>query len=282
MKSRQQNKALIIFAILIIGVITLYLYLKIKKEKFYNDFDQARLECQQEIDASMIYAPKTGNHVENMDISVSFDDNNLSSSWFHTNLDRVTVDMDDSFDTLSMTERCNICYQIMNEIEPRLEKCFNNGRYYRLFKENSGSDSMRYRNIHLSVYHKTEYTFRTSSYEYTFPGYRSMTVSVRGTRVGEHYVFDYQDGVVTECTPRFGSTSNSSESTKTPAKQPKSSPTAKPSASMKKTDPYDVYSYDSAEDFADYKYDEFIDYDDYYEDEDEAYDAAVDYWYDHH
>lgn len=54
------------------------------------------------------------------------------------------------------------------------------------------------------------------------------------------------------------------------------------SATRKKYDPYDVYSYKSAQDFADDKYEEFYDYEDDYEDEDEAYDAAEDYWREHH
>ncbi len=54
------------------------------------------------------------------------------------------------------------------------------------------------------------------------------------------------------------------------------------SSSKKKYDPYDVYNYKSAQDFADDKYEEFYDYEDYYDDEDEAYDAAEDYWREHH
>ncbi len=55
------------------------------------------------------------------------------------------------------------------------------------------------------------------------------------------------------------------------------------SSSSKKTyDAYDVYDYDSAQDFADDRYEEFFDYEDYYEDEDEAYDAAEDYWREMH
>lgn len=53
-------------------------------------------------------------------------------------------------------------------------------------------------------------------------------------------------------------------------------------SSKKKSDTYDVYSYKSAQDFADDKYEEFYDYEDDYEDEDEAYDAAEDYWREHH
>ena len=54
------------------------------------------------------------------------------------------------------------------------------------------------------------------------------------------------------------------------------------STSSRKYDPYNVYSYSSAQDFADDKYEEFYDYEDDYEDEDEAYDAAEDYWRAHH
>ena len=53
-------------------------------------------------------------------------------------------------------------------------------------------------------------------------------------------------------------------------------------ANKKKNDPYDVYDYKSAQDFADDKYEEFYDYEDDYDDEDEAYDAAEDYWREHH
>lgn len=61
----------------------------------------------------------------------------------------------------------------------------------------------------------------------------------------------------------------------------KKSSTSK-SYTQKKYDPYNVYSYKSAQDFADDKYEEFYDYEDDYEDEDEAYDAAEDYWREHH
>ncbi len=54
------------------------------------------------------------------------------------------------------------------------------------------------------------------------------------------------------------------------------------STTRKKYDSYDVYSYKSAQEFADDKYEEFYDYEDDYEDEDEAYDAAEDYWREHH
>ena len=53
-------------------------------------------------------------------------------------------------------------------------------------------------------------------------------------------------------------------------------------AKKKKNDPYNVYDYKSAQDFADDKYEEFYDYEDDYEDEDEAYDAAEDYWRDYY
>ena len=60
------------------------------------------------------------------------------------------------------------------------------------------------------------------------------------------------------------------------------SKTGTAASSGKKKDPYDVYSYDSAQAFADDKYEEFFDNEDDYEDEDEAYDAAEDYWREHH
>ena len=74
---------------------------------------------------------------------------------------------------------------------------------------------------------------------------------------------------------------STNSSTKQTGSSGKKYTTSKKNTSKKK-DTYDVYSYKSAQDFADDKYEEFYDYEDDYEDEDEAYDAAVDYWNDHH
>lgn len=67
-----------------------------------------------------------------------------------------------------------------------------------------------------------------------------------------------------------------------PPRRSSTSSSRSSSSSSKKYDQYDVYSYTSAQDFADDKYEEFYDYEDDYEDEDEAYDAAEDYWRAHH
>ncbi len=69
---------------------------------------------------------------------------------------------------------------------------------------------------------------------------------------------------------------------KTSGSSGKSSSSGKGTKDKKKYDPYDVYDYSSARDFAEDKYEEFYDYEDDYEDEDEAYDAAEDYWREHH
>ncbi len=82
-------------------------------------------------------------------------------------------------------------------------------------------------------------------------------------------------------TEKTTSTKSSSKSSYSTKKKSSSSSKTK-SSSKKKYDAYDVYSYKSAQDFADDKYEEFYDYEDDYEDEDEAYDAAEDYWRDHH
>lgn len=67
-----------------------------------------------------------------------------------------------------------------------------------------------------------------------------------------------------------------------PSLNTNSKPSTSSSMTTKKYDPYNVYDYNSAQDFADDKYEEFYDYEDDYEDEDEAYDAAEDYWRAHH
>ncbi len=75
----------------------------------------------------------------------------------------------------------------------------------------------------------------------------------------------------------YSSTSKSSTSKSSSSKSSSGKTTTK-----KQYDPYDVYNYKSAQDFADDKYEEFYDYEDDYDDEDEAYDAAEDYWREHH
>ena len=76
--------------------------------------------------------------------------------------------------------------------------------------------------------------------------------------------------------------SSSSYSTKKSSSSKSSSKYSSSKSNKKKYDTYDVYNYKSAQEFADDKYEEFYDYEDDYDDEDEAYDAAEDYWYDHH
>ncbi len=81
------------------------------------------------------------------------------------------------------------------------------------------------------------------------------------------------------------STTKKSSTNKSTTKSYSSKTTKKSSSkstTKKKYDAYDVYDYDSAQEFADDKYEEFYDYEDDFEDEDEAYDAAEDYWNDHH
>lgn len=50
------------------------------------------------------------------------------------------------------------------------------------------------------------------------------------------------------------------------------------SSKKMKADPYNVYAYKSAREFADDKYEEFYDYEDEFDDEDDAWDEAYDYW----
>ncbi len=79
------------------------------------------------------------------------------------------------------------------------------------------------------------------------------------------------------------STSSSKSTTsKSTSRYSGSKKSSSKSSSKKSYDPYDVHSYKSAQDFADDKYEEFYDYEDDFDDEDEAYDAAEDYWNDHH
>ena len=75
------------------------------------------------------------------------------------------------------------------------------------------------------------------------------------------------------------SKSSSSGKSKSSSKSKSKSSTTKKKSNY---DPYDVDKYNSAQEFADDKYEEFYDYEDDFDDEDEAYDAAEDYWNEHH
>ena len=88
--------------------------------------------------------------------------------------------------------------------------------------------------------------------------------------------YEYKKPSTSTKSEKTGSKSTGS-SDSTPSKS-----TGNVSGKGKKSDPYDAHKYKSAQDFADDKYEEFYDYEDDFDDEDEAYDAAEDYWNDHH
>ncbi len=264
-------KPLVIIGICALIIILAWSLSCFKKEVFFNDFDAAREESRDSIDASQIYDIKEGDHVSSFDVSVTFDDNDLSHDWFHTNLDVVKVGMDAEFDNLSMRERCRLCNQIMEEVKPRLNDYYNKTRYHELFEANKAYDyTIMYRDKSLHVYHDYKFYFYDTNYTYSFPSYGNMTVTLTGTKAKDFYEFSYSDGKLKEFDSKYGSKNNvkNSDTTKSSSE----------SSSKKSYDPYDVHKYKSAQVFADDKYEEFYDYEDDYEDEDEAYDAAEDYW----
>ncbi|WP_026522832.1 hypothetical protein [Butyrivibrio sp. VCB2001] len=277
MKQKQEigkRKILLVIGICALICILVKSISGFKKEQFFNDFDAAREESRDNMDASQIYTIKEGDHVSSFGVSVKFDDDNLSHDWFHTNLDVVKVKMDAGFESLSIRERCRICNQIMEKVKPRLNEYYNNSRYHALFEKNKAYDyTIMYRGKSLYVYHDYEFYFYDTRYTYTFPSYGNMTVTVTGTKVKEFYEYSYWDGKLDEFADKYGSKKSENSTTTSPSNN---------SSSKKIYDPYDVHDYKSAQDFADDKYEEFYDYEDDYEDEDEAYDAAEDYWNDNY
>ncbi len=282
--TRKTRKAiiimLIIFVLAVLGLV--YFWMLFEKEQFYDDFDVARKEYNLGVSKAEVYEKKDDDCVERITIYDSYDDNNLSNVWFHTNHNKVTVFMNHKTDTLPIKERCTRFVNIMNEVRPNIDQYFKSSRYYRIYKANSGLTSMEYRGIHLTIYHTSEFVFVTSDNTYAFIYVNSMTHTDKDTGHVDYYDYIETRGELTKFENRYGSKNSSSKSsTVKPTEQHKKNNSSS-SGNKKYYDPYDVHDYKSAQDFADDKYEEFYDYEDDFEDEDEAYDAAEDYWNEHH
>ncbi|WP_026653690.1 hypothetical protein [Butyrivibrio proteoclasticus] len=283
-KALLKNKK-VIWGIVGAAIVLIWLVSRFSKEAFYNDFDKAREESREEMDASLMYEMKDGDHVNSFNVKVLFDDDEYSSMSFHTNYDLVEFKMDATFDMLSLKERCRICNEIMEEVTPKLREYFKNTRYSKIFEANcSYSKTMKYRGKYLEVSHDYEFKFYDATNTYTFPKYNSMTVTLTGTSANTYYVFSYKDGKISDFGNRYAPTSGGGSSKTQSSGTSGKTKTSSGSSGKKKTtyDPYDGDKYKSGQDFADDKYEEFEDYEDDYDDEDEAYDAAEDYWDDNY
>lgn len=274
----EQKRIFIILSGLALFFLGWWIYFTIQQNRLYDEIDAARQEYREEISDLIVYEPQKGDHVESVKVRSTFDDHDYSAILFHTNLDKVTVRMQDDFNNIPMSLRCATCVKVMDEVRPVLDDYYKNSRYYQLFSENTDYEMMRYRGKSLDPDHDVEFTFLTSTYKYTFPAYGSMTVSLNGSNIN-YYKFSTKDGKATDFRDRYKSTSSKTTTTK---KESKSSYSSGTKSKKSYSDPYDVDKYKSAQDFADDKYEEFYDYEDDYEDEDEAYDAAEDYWRKHH
>ncbi|WP_026659691.1 hypothetical protein [Butyrivibrio sp. AC2005] len=281
---KNSNLVPILIAIFIIILVGVRIWMKAENEKLYDSLDAAREVYRDDIKKADIYDKKDGDYFKEISVVTIFDDNNLSNSWFHTNYDSVTVKLDDSINELMLKERCLIMVTMINEMQDNLQAYYEKSEYNKIYEENKGMSSMKYRGIYLDIYHKAKFIFNTSRYIYTFEYVNSMTVKDKQTGETKYYDYWESDGVLKQFEDRYGSKTSSkssiqsstSESTKPNQKG------ASSAGSQNSYDPYNVNDYKSSEEFADDKYEEFYDYEDDYEDEDEAYDAAEDYWNEHH
>ena len=283
MKNNKKFTLILIgMAIFIAFLGSVHIMMKHEREKLYDSLDAAREAYRNDIKKADIYVKKDGDYCKEISIVTTFEDNNLSNSWFHKNLDSVTVKMDDDIDELKLKERCLIMVNMKNEMQRNLNEYFANSEYNKIFKENSVVATMDYRGIYLEISHETKYRFQTSQYTYTFEYVNSMTVNDKETGETKYYDYFESDGVLERFEDRYGSKSSSkgsSQSNSSGNSEFKNNGSSS-SGNKKSYDPYDVHDYKSAQDFADDKYEEFFDYEDDYDDEDEAYDAAEDYWND--
>ncbi len=272
----KHKKAVIL--LLFIGVMTLgaKVITQDQKNRLYDELDASRDEYRDNISSVDFYTIKDGDYVQSVSVSESFDDNNLSVTWFHTNVDSVNVRMDQNFENLSMRKKCEVCVQLMDVMRRNLETAYKSSRYYQIYSENKSYSSMRYRDISLHIYHETEFTFHDSEYMYTFSSYGNMAVAKRtSSHFKTYYEYSSFNGKIDDFGEKYGKSKKDNAAGNTQ--------TNKTNTRNKETsDPYDVKKYNSSQSFADDKYEEFYDYEDYYDDEDEAYDDAEDYWDEYH
>ena len=178
---------------------------------------------------------------------------------------------------------------------PDCDRSVDSGSYCRLHKcshegcsSAKGNNGTIYCDTHAAEYvRKQGYTpclasgcYRKTSKDHSYCSYHECKKSdcTKKKVTGSDYCSSHQP--ISKATT--GSSTKSATSSKSSTSSSASRKSSSSTGTTNKYDPYDVYSYSSAQSFADDKYEEFFDYEDDYEDEDEAYDAAEDYWYDHH
>lgn len=183
----------------------------------------------------------------------------------------IMVTLNPSFDTLTEKRRCELIYQYSKKLEEQVRKIKEECGYDLLQKgEHSGNFS--YKGQHVSIWEWMDIYFINDSYTYWIDYNRFIIDDKTGYRtIRTEYYIRYEDDKLVEFEeksdpPRESSISSSTKKNNTykPSYHSSSS-----SSGKKSSDPYDVYSYSDADEFAYEWEEEFDDYDD-----------AYDYWED--
>lgn len=183
----------------------------------------------------------------------------------------IEVTLHPSFDTLPEKRRCELIYQYKKELKEQVQR-IKEECGYDLLEEGEHSGYFSYKGQHASILDRLDIYFFNDSYTYWIDFHRFIIDDKTGYRKisTEYYFRDEDDRLVEfekkEDPPRKSTTSSSAKkkNTYTPSYRSSSG-----SSGKKSSDPYDVYSYSDADEFAYEWEEEFDDYDD-----------AYDYWED--
>ena len=179
----------------------------------------------------------------------------------------IMVVLDPSFDTLTEKRRCELIYQYKKKLKEQVQK-IKEECGYDLLEKGEHSGYFRYKGQHVGILEYMRISFYNDSYYYWIDHNRFTINDKTGYRtISTYYDIWYEDDKLVEfekeeSPPRKSSTSSSTKKKNTYKSSNRSSSS---SSGKKSSDPYDVYSYSDADEFA-YEYEEeFDDYDDAYD-----------------
>lgn len=184
----------------------------------------------------------------------------------------IKVTLNPSFDTLNEKRRCELIYQYNKELTEQVQKIKEECGYDLLEEGEEPGKFFRYKGQHVGMLDYLDVYFFNDSYTYWIDYNRFVIDDNTGYRkISTEYHIWYEDDKLVEfekeeAPPRKSSTSSSTKK-KNPYKY--SNRSSSSSSDKKSSDPYDVYSYSDADEFAYEWEEEFDDYDD-----------AYDYWED--
>lgn len=189
----------------------------------------------------------------------------------HNDLD-IKVTLNPSFDTLPEKCRCELIYQYKKELKEQVQRIKEACGYDLLEEGEEPGRYFRYKGQHVGILDRLDIYFFNDSYMYWIDYNRFVIDDTTGYRkISTEYHIRYEDDKLAEFEKKTDSPrkSSGSSSAKTNNTYKPSYHSSSGSSDKKASDPYDVYSYSDADEFAYEWEEEFDDYDD-----------AYDYWED--